>query len=167
MSDHLPPASIHHPLLALLRSGQAVEANRAVLKVLFGCWNTEPELCEDGRATLLVRLPSGSAGYLTRTGELLVATPTERDGIFRAQLFTGSAGEVWRAAAERHPGLIPGRGALPRYWVLRENVSPVVSTYAAFDLLSFEALERAVERDVIARRVEAVNSAVRHGDRAA
>lgn len=167
MSDHLPPGSVYRSLLALLRAGQAVETNRAVLEALFGCRSMEPELCEDGRATLLVRLPSGSAVYLTKTGELLVVAPTERDGIFRAQLFTGSAGELWRAVAARHPGLIPGRGALPRYWILREKVSPVVSTYAVFDLLSFEALERAVERDLVAHRVEATNSAARLSEQAA
>lgn len=138
-----------------------------MLEACFGLWSTEPELCEDGRATLLARLPSGGALYLTRTGEILAVGRPGREGSFRAQLFTGSAEDLWRAVAIRHPGVIPGRGALSRYWVLRENVSPMASTYARFDLLCFEALERAVDREDIALRVEAANSAARAAERAA
>ena len=167
MFNHLSAGSPYRPVLALLRAGHAVETDRAVLEVLFGSWSVEPEVCEDGCATLLVRLPSGLAAYLTRTGDLLVIDQAARDGVLRAQLFTGSAEALWCTVAEHYPDLVPGRGALPRYWVLREDVSPMVSTYATFDLLCFEIVERAVERDVIARRVEAANSALRPDARAA
>lgn len=167
MPSHLSAAVEYSPLLTLLRAGQTLETSRAVLEVCFGFWSTEPELCEDGRATLLVRPSSGGALYLTRTGDLLVVNHAERDGVFRAQLFTGSAEPPWRTLAAHHPDVIPGRSSLPRYWILRESVSPVFSTYAIFDLLTFEILERAADRDVLAQRVEAANSAVLAGERAA
>lgn len=157
MPDH-PLASEYHTLVTLLRAGQIVETIRPVLEVCFGFWSIEPELCEDGRATLLVRLSSGGALYLTRNGELLAVHQTERDGVLRAQLFTSSAEPPWCTLAVHHPDAIPGRGTLPRYWILRESIAPMISTYAVFDLLCFEVLERAGDRDSIARRVEQANS---------
>lgn len=167
MPDHLPPASEYHSLLTLLRAGLIAETSRAVLEVCFGFWSTEPELSEDGRATLLVRLSSGGALYLTRTGELLAVHQTERDGVLRAQLFTSSAEPPWCTLAAHYPDAIPGRGTFPRYWTLRESVSPVISIYAVFDLLYLEVLERAGDRSVIARRVEEANSTIRQEERAA
>jgi len=133
-----------------------------VLEACFGLWSTEPELCEDGRATRLANLPGTGSLYLTRTGELLAVHPTGCPGVLRARLFTGSPGVLWCAVAEHYPGIAPGRGELMRYWVLRENVSLTVSVFGVYDLLSGEVLERAIDRALVVARVAAANSAVWH-----
>ena len=90
MSDHNHTASEWGLLPILLRSGKTIYAMRAMLEACFGLWSTEPELCEDGRATLLTRLPADGALYLTRTGEILEVQPMNRGDVLQARLFTGS-----------------------------------------------------------------------------
>ncbi len=133
-----------------------------MLEACFGLWSTEPELCEDGRATRLANLPGAGSLYLTRTGELLAVHPAERPGILRGRLLTGSPDALWCAVAEHYPGIAPGHGELPRYWVLRENVSPATSVFGVYDLLLGEVVERATDRALVIARVAAANSAAEH-----
>lgn len=158
MSSDLRSASVHH-LLSRLRSGEPAEADRAVLEAHFGLWTTEPELSEDGRATRLATLPSGRTIFLTRTGEVLVVHHVERQAPLRARLFSGSPEAIWRALADHHPDAVPGCRALPRYWVLRENISPAAAIYGVFDLLQLQVVARDTVRDVVAAQVATLNSA--------
>ena len=162
MTDLRPFAAEYRSLLDHLRGGAPVEASRPVLEACFGLWSTEPELCEDGRSTRLANLPGAGSLYLTRTGELLAVQPTECPGVLRVRLFTGSPDALWCAVAEHYPGIAPGRGELPRYWVFRENVSPAVSVFGVYDLLVGEVVERATDRSLIVTRVAAANSAAEH-----
>lgn len=98
MPDDRPPATAYDHLIARLRADQPVEASRAVLEACFGLWSRAPELCEDGRATMLTRLPAGGALYLARTGEVLAAHSTtalgySRRGCSRAR--GTSSGRLW------------------------------------------------------------------------
>jgi hypothetical protein len=165
MPDDRPPATAYDHLIARLRAGQPIVASRAVLEACFGLWSTEPELCEDGRATMLTRLPTGGALYLVRTGEVLAVHSTSRAGMFQTRLFTGSGDLLWQAVAAHHPAAVPGRGLIPRYWSLREDVSPLVKLFAVYDLLSLEVIERAADRAAVARAVVAANSACRRRER--
>ncbi len=162
MTDLRPSAAEYRHLLDLLHGGASAEASRPVLEACFGLWSTEPELCEDGRATRLANLPRAGSLYLTRSGDLLAVHPSERPGVLRARLFTGSPDALWHAVAEHYPGIAPGRGELPRYWVLRENVSPAVSVFGVYDLLLGEVVERGTDRTLIVDRVAAANSAAEH-----
>ncbi len=161
MSDHNHTASEWGLLPILLRSGKTIYAMRAMLEACFGLWSTEPKLCEDGRATLLTRLPADGALYLTRTGEVLEVQPTNRGDVLQARLFTGSGDVLWQAVEAHHPTAIPGRGLVPRYWSLREDVSPMIALHCVYDLLSFQVIARAVDPGVIIRCVKAANSASR------
>lgn len=158
MSSDLRSASVHH-LLSRLRSSEPAEADRAVLEAHFGLWTTEPEICEDGRATRLATLPSGRTIFLTRTGEVLVIHHVERQAPLRSRLFSGSPEAIWRSLADHHPDAVPGCSTLPRYWVLRENVSPAAAIYGVFDLLQLQVVSRDTDRNVVAARVVALNSA--------
>jgi hypothetical protein len=158
MSSDLRSASVHH-LLSRLRSGEPAEADRAVLEAYFGLWTTEREICEDGRATRLATLPSGRTLFLTRTGELLVVHHLERQAPLHSRLFSGSPEAIWRSLADHHPDAVPGCGALPRYWVLRENVSLAAAIYGVFDLLQLQVVSRDTDRDVVAAQVATLNSA--------
>jgi hypothetical protein len=162
MTFLIPPAAEYRALLDLLHSDAAAEASRPVFEACFGPWSTEPELCEDGRATHLATLPGAGALFLTRNGELLAVHPTERPGVLCARLFTDSLHSLWRTVTDHHPGVAPGCGELPRFWVLRENVSLTVSVFGVYDLLSGEVLERATDRALVVARVAAANSAVWH-----
>jgi hypothetical protein len=114
---------------------------------------------------MLTRLPAGGALYLARTGEVLAAHSTSRAGIFQARLFTGTGDLLWQAVAAHHPAAVPGRGLIPRYWSLREDVSPLVKLYAVYDLLSLEVIERAADRAAVARAVVAANAACQRRER--
>ena len=159
MTDLRPFAAEYRPLLDHLRGGAPAEASRAALEACFGRWSTEPELCEDGRAMRLANLPGAGSLYLTRTGELLVVHPAECPGVLRARLFTGSPDALWCAVAEHYPNIAPGGGELPRYWVLRENVSLTIFVFGVYDLLLGEVVERGTDRTLIVGRVAAANSA--------
>jgi hypothetical protein len=165
MPEDFPPATGYDHLITRLRADQPVVASRAVLEACFGLWSMEPELCEDGRATMLTRLPTGVALYLVRTGEVLAVHATSRAGMFQTRLFTGSGDLLWQAVAAHHPAAVPGRGLIPRYWSLREDVSPLVKLYAVYDLLSLEVIERAADRTAVARAVVAANSGCRRLER--
>jgi hypothetical protein len=91
-------------------------------------------LCEDGRATRLANLPGAGSRFLTRRRELLEVHPTEPPSVLRARRFTASPDALWRAVADRCPGIAPGRGELPPYRVLRENVSLAVAMIGVPDL---------------------------------
>ncbi|MEW5930430.1 MAG: hypothetical protein AB1941_23465 [Gemmatimonadota bacterium] len=162
MTDLRPFAAEYRSLLDHLRGGAPVEASRPVLEACFGLWSTEPELCEDGRATRLANLPGAGSLYLTRTGELLAVHPAERPGILRVRLLTGSPDALWCAVAEHYPGIAPGRGELPRYWVLRESVSLTIFVFGVYDLLLGEVVERGTDHTLIVGRVAAANSAGEH-----
>lgn len=162
MTDLRPSTIEYHPLLDRLRGGAPAEASRAVLEACFGLWSTEPELCEDGRATRLANLPGAGSLFLTSSGELLAVHPTERPGVLRAWLFAGSPDALWGAVADHYPGIAPGRGKLPRYWVLRENVSPTLAIYGVYDLLLGEVVERHTDRALVLARVVAANSPAGH-----
>ncbi|HEX8273670.1 MAG TPA: hypothetical protein VF615_13625 [Longimicrobiaceae bacterium] len=88
--------------------------------------------------------------------------PTEHPDVLRARLFTGFLHGLWRTVADHHPGVAPGCGELPRFWVLRENVSLTVSVFGVYDLLSGEVLERATDRALVVARVAAANSTAWH-----
>lgn len=158
MSSDLRSASTHR-LLRRLRSGEPAEADHAVLEAHFGLWSTEREICEDGRATRLAVLPFDRTLFLTRTGEVLVVHHVERQAPLHSQLFSGSPEAIWRALADHHPDAVPGCLAMPRYWVLRENVSPAAAIYGVFDLIHLQVVYRDTDRDVVAARVAALNSA--------
>jgi hypothetical protein len=162
MTDLRPFAAEYSPLLDRLRGGASAEASRPVLEACFGLWSTEPEFCEDGRATRLANLPGAGSLLLTRSGELLAVHPSEHPGVLRARLFTGSPDTLWRAVGDHYPGIAPGCGELPRYWVLRDIVSPTVSVFGVYDLLLGEVLERATDRALVIARVAAANSAAEH-----
>lgn len=157
--DPFRPEPEYDRLLLLLRAGERIEAHRATLEACFGLWSDDHVLCEDGRATRLTRPHAHTAVYLTRTGEILVVHPVPRSDVFRARLFTGPADIVWQALEILHPDAIPGRGTVPRYWVLRENITPVTAIYGVYDLLDFEVVERAPDRDTIVYRVDMANAA--------
>ncbi len=162
MTDLRPSTIEYRPLLDRLRGGVPAEASRPVLEACFGLWSAEPELCEDGRATRLANLPGAGSLFLTRSGELLAVHPTERPGVLRARLFAGSPDSLWDAVADHYPGIAPSRGELPRYWVLRENVSPTLAIYGVYDLLLGEVVERATERALVLARVADANSPAGH-----
>ena len=162
MTDLRPSAVEYRPLLARLRGGAPAEASRPVLEACFGLWSTEAEFCEDGRATRLANLPGGGSLLLTRSGELLAVHQTEPPGVLRARLFTGAPDALWDAVADHYPGIAPGCGELPRYWVLRENVSPTAALFGVYDLLLGEVVERATERALVLVRVAAANSPAGH-----
>ena len=159
MTDLRPSPVEYRPLLNRLRGGAPAEASRPALEACFGLWSTEPELCEDGRAIRLANLPGAGSLLLTRSGELLAVHPSERPGVLRARLFTGSPDRLWRAVGDHYPGLAPGCGELPRFWVLREIVTPTVAVFGVYDLLLGEVVERATDRTLVAARVAAANSA--------
>ena len=158
MPSDLQSASAHR-LLCRLRSGEPTEADRAVLEAHFGLWTTEPELCEDGRATRLATLPSGRTIFLTRTGEVLVVHHVECKAPLRSRLFSGSPEAIWRGIGDHYPDAVPGCGAVPRFWVLRENISPAAAIYGVFDILQLQVISRDTDRDVVAAQVAALNSA--------
>ena len=159
MTDLRPFAAEYRLLLDRLRAGAPAEASRPVLEACFGFWSTEPDLCEDGRATRLANLPGAGSLLLTRSGELLAVHPSDGSGVLRARLFTGSPDTLWRAVGDHYLGIAPGCGDLPRYWVLREIVSPTVSVFGVYDLLRGEVVERVNERTLVAARVASANSA--------
>jgi hypothetical protein len=164
MTDHHHTTSESN-LPLLLRAGQTVHATRTTLEARFGHWSTEPVLCEDRRATLLTRLSVNGALYLTRTGEVLEVHPTDRGDVFQARLFTGSGSLIWQAVAALHPTAVPGSGLVPRYWSLREDVSPMLAVHGVYDLLAFQVIARALDPGVITRCVKAANSASRLSER--
>lgn len=129
-------------VLAQLREGRTLEVPLVILAELFGPFCSDSMLCEDGRTYLLLTSDACDHVFLTHGGDVLVVSGGGPTGSRRVRLFTGPAADMWDDIGRCDPPLVPGRGALPRYWLLREPTTPFTSLYCVYDLAACEVRVR-------------------------
>lgn len=141
-------------------SERVTQAIRSDFERRFGWWSQQQQLAEDGRATVLFSLPDGGALLLARTGDILAVHADDKGDLFRVRIFSGRASRPWDAVGALYPGAVPGTGAMPRYWTLREAVTPHLSTHAVFDLLQLSVVVRDIDPQAIQEAVRQANEGV-------
>jgi hypothetical protein len=161
---------LHHPQLTLemnsvhllsstdlktrLHCGRIVRARRAELEVVTGPWRAST--CLSAEHTTLLKLLPDAALMITRDGDALVVRETG-DEDFEARLYRSRGHLPWPDVEHAIPGVTPGAGIVPRYWLLEERVSSWIHTYAAIDLNTYAVVWRSLDRASIERWIADAN----------